>query len=483
MVSAITGALGGGWALAAEGADERPPIRADLLSDPLRSAPPALAQGARLPGSPSPFVCPASNDAGAALALVDAIRIAVCAYPKVQLAWIAIKTQASQLGQARSAYLPKVNASVRYLDNTTWSERGDQTTSNERRGDSASVSLVWRLLDFGTRADNVEAAHELLAAALATHDAVLQQTLAAVIQAYFDVQAAQASLTGRQTSLALARSTHEAARRRAAAGPGSTSESLQAQTAEVRAALELARAEGILAQAKVALASAMGARADAEFRLPVLEAPQAPQLGQALRNWLDEAQARHPAIAAARRQEAAAMAQADAVRAGGLPSLDLVASFYRNGRPEQGLSGVPTRERQIGVVVNIPLFDGFEHSYRIRGVQAQIEQRRVELQEVAQRVALEVAQGHAAVSSALKGLDASEVLLQTATASQASSQRRYAHGVADVLEVLNTQQALADAQQQRTRSLAEWYAASLRMAAAVGSLGMQELEAMRAGAE
>ncbi len=136
---------------------------------------------------------------------------------------------------------------------------------------------------------------------------------------------------------------------------------------------------------------------------------------------------------------------------------------------------MPSRERQVGVVLNIPLFEGFERTYRIRGAEAAVDQRGAELREVEQRVAAEVAQAYAGVAAALKGLEASGVLLESATASQASSSRRYQHGVADVLEVLSTQQALADAQQQRSRSMAEWYSASLRMAAAAGRLGWAEL--------
>jgi len=460
------------WGRADEG---RPAVRVDLLADPLWSMPEALGQGVQLPGSTSPLVCRDARDPAAELTLVDAVHLALCANPRVQAAWIAIKTQASSLGLARSAYLPKVNASARRLRDTTWTGSAEQAAPTERRGTSASLSLVWRLLDFGARSGNVQTANDLVAAALATHDAALQQTMAAVIQAYFDAQAAQALLSGRQKSLDVARSTLDAARRRQAAGPGSASESLQAKTAMARAMLEVGRAEGGLAQAKVALAQAVGIPAESMIRLPELAVPDGPELGRALASWLADARTAHPAITAARLQEKAAHAQVRAARGEGLPSLDLVLSYYRNGRPEQGLTGVASREWQAGIVLNIPLFEGFERTYRIRGAEAVAELRGAELREAEQRVAAEVAQAYAGVAAALKGLEASDVLLESATASQVSSSRRYQHGVADVLEVLSTQQALADAHQQRSRSIAEWYSASLRMAAAAGLLGLAEL--------
>lgn len=449
---------------------------AGLHVDPLQASPDALINAARPAGGSAALECEPERGEAKELDLGDAVRMALCANPRAQLAWIAIKPQAASLGQARSAYLPRVNASVRRVRDTTWADSGGSSASTERRATTTTMSLVWRLLDFGTRSANLEAANDLLAAALMTHDAVVQQTMAAVVQAYFDVQTSQAVLLGGQAGLAAARSTLETARRKQTAGPGSASETLQAKTAMARAMLEVGRAEGNLAQAKVALATIIGIRAESELNLPPLVPPDAPQLGQTLATWLNDTRTKHPAIGSAQLQRAAARSQVDAARADGLPSLDLSAAYYRNGRPDQGLSGVPTRERQIGVVLNIPLFEGFERTYRIRSAEALAEQRDAELREVEQRVAMEVAQAFAGTEAALKGLEASELLLETATASEASSSRRYQHGVADVLEVLSTQQSLADAQQQRGRSVAAWYTASLRLAAAAGRLSLSELQ-------
>lgn len=457
-------------------AQERPAFRVDLLADPLRSAPAALMHGAQLPGTDQSLGCDAPVDLSVELGLAGAVHAALCTNPRVSAAWIAIKTQAAGVGQARSAYLPKVNASVRRLRHTTWADDSNgQPRPSERQGNSSSVSLAWRLLDFGTRGHAAQAADDLLSAALTTHDAVVQQTMAAVVQAYFEVQAAQALLAGRQASLDTANGTLDAVQRRQAAGPGSASETLQARTAMARAMLERGRAEGALARAKVVLANVMGMRAESQMRLPALVAPDSPQLAEALTDWVKEAEANHPAVIAARLQGDAARAQANAARAEGLPSLDLVAAYYRNGRPEQGLSGAPTSERQVGFVLNIPLFEGFERTYRIRSAEALAEQREAERRDVEQRVAMEAAQAYAGAGAALQGLEASQLLMESATASHASSSRRYQGGVADVLEVLSTQQALADAQQQRSRSIAEWYGAGLRLVAAAGRLGMPDL--------
>lgn len=78
---------------------------------------------------------------------------------------------------------------------------------------------------------------------------------------------------------------------------------------------------------------------------------------------------------------------------------------------------------------------------------------------------------HADVVTALGTTKASERLLDAAKAGLMSSQRRYDNDVADVLEILNAQSALADAQQEQVRAIADYRSAKLRLLAATGILG------------
>jgi outer membrane protein len=88
---------------------------------------------------------------------------------------------------------------------------------------------------------------------------------------------------------------------------------------------------------------------------------------------------------------------------------------------------------------------------------------------------MEVVKAHADARAALNNLASSDALLSTAKASLESSQRRYDKGAADILEILNVQKAVADAEQERIRCVAEWRAARLRLMAEAGLLGHGEL--------
>jgi outer membrane protein len=52
-------------------------------------------------------------------------------------------------------------------------------------------------------------------------------------------------------------------------------------------------------------------------------------------------------------------------------------------------------------------------------------------------------------------------------------QRKYEKGAADILEILQTQAALTDAQKERISSLSDWHSARLRLLASVGFMGRE----------
>lgn len=463
-----------GYASVACALDPAEMLSIKALRDPMQTTPAVVRDGVVLPGDDSSVSCAVSRETPTELSLEAAVDMALCSNPQVRAAWAAIKVQAGAVGEAKAAYLPTLTGALSRLNDKTWFP-GRTLSATQTAGNTVYAALAWRLLDFGGREANLDAAKSLLAAALASHEATLQKTLTAVIQAYFDVQTAQAALTAKGEAVSIAENILQTARRREAHGAGSNSDTLQAQTTQARATLEMSRATGDLGKAKAILVYAIGASPETLLVPTPFTAPNAGELSQSLTDWLAQAEHNHPAIEAARAQVAAARARAEVARSEGLPSLDLSASFYQNGRPGQGLSTTQTRELLVGVTLNVPLFEGFARTYKIRGADALIGQRDAELQDVEHRVALEVVQAYSDAAAALKNLDASDALLKAAQSSLESSQRKYDKGAADVVEILSTQKALAEAQQERIRCLSEWRSGSLRVLAAAGRLGTAHL--------
>ncbi|MGK5003824.1 TolC family protein [Janthinobacterium sp. LB2P70] len=418
--------------------------------------------------------CPSASEAGVPLTLPAAVDLALCHNAQVHGAWAGIRLQAAGVGEARAAFLPTLNAGVsRVHDRTAYP--GASTPSGSLNSNTGSLNLSWRLFDFGGRAAGQRSAQALLDAALANRDAVLQKTLAATVSAYFDAQTARANVRMREEYHALANETVLATQRRAQRGLGSHSDTLQATSALAKAALGASRADGEFQKARAVLVYTLGLPAEAGVVLDDDTAEPAAGLREDLHTWLALAQARHPAIVAAQAQLAAARERVAVSESEGRPSIDLTANLYQNGRPNQGLSAASTRETLVGISLNIPLFDGFARHYKVRGALAQAGQREAEAQDVKQQTLMELVKTHSEASTALANLAASQAWLDAARDAQASVQRKFGLGAADILEMLNTQSALLEAQQERIRCQAEWRSARLRLLASAGVLGREAI--------
>jgi outer membrane protein len=466
------------WLLVATLCAAGPAMADDVLDqiftprpDPLSTLPRVLDTGKALPGDAGPQSCAAAatSELSGALTLAEAVDLALCHNPQLKSAWAAIRVQAAALGQARAAYLPTFAVSAS-RQHSRQSQSGATPDATSISSTLLSANLGWRLFDFGGRDAGARSAQALLDAALANHDASLQKVLAGVVQAYFDAQTAQASWQSRRRQEAMAAAMLHTVQRRELGGAVAQTDTLQATTALARASLERSRADGASRKALALLVSLLGI--PTASRLALADDLHDPDdaLRRKLDSWLEEAQARHPALLAARSQLASARDNLVQTRSEGLPTLDFSGALYRNGRPNQGVMQ-DTQETVVGITLSIPLFDGFSRSYKVRGAQAQAEQKEADLRDMEQQVLLEVVKAHADASAALANLAASKSLLAAAGEAHESVQRKYERDAADIQDLLATQSALNDAQQERIRCLAEWRSAKLRLLAMAGRLG------------
>ena len=445
-----------------------------LPQDPLLTAPGELKEGVPLPGDDAPAACPSVKDFSIPLTLAEAVDLALCNNTRIKAAWADIKAEAAATGVARAAYLPSLSGSISSMHDTVRFPGAGLPAQNINTT-PISATFAWRLFDFGLRGANHDAAMQALAAALASHDAVLQQTLATVVQSYADAQIALSAWQAKGLSEKIARSTLESARRREAKGAGTSGDTLQATTALAWARMETNRTQGGYQKAMTNLSYDMGIPPYTHVTLAQDTAELGGQAEQGLEQWLVEAQRRHPAIVAAKARLQAAQYQVAAARKEGLPPFDFTSSYYEPGRLEQTASDTRSQEFVVGVTFRIPLFDGFAHSYKVHAASAQVERKAAELRGTEQQIFMDIVKAHADAVATLRNLDASGELLTAALEALQAAQRRYDKGEADILEILAAQTAFFEAQQEHIRSLAEWRSARLGVLASAGVLNRAEL--------
>jgi outer membrane protein len=414
-------------------------------------------------------VCPTTLDADTPLSLSRAVDLALCNNAQVRFAWAGIRERAAAVGAARASYWPQLSVSASELNERT-GYPGSAVPATNTTGKTVFASFDWRLFDFGGRSSRYRAARSLLQAATASRDATLQQVLGAVVQAYFDAITARATLNDRIESESIAQRTLASAQRREAQGVASENDSLQARAALERAILQRNRARADDQKAVAVLAYVLGIPAESPITLPASLDAHAGASRRDLAAWLRETERHHPAIVAARAAVQAARDEVVSARSAGRPTVDLTANYYQNGFPNQGLTSTNLRATTVGITVTVPLFDGFLTHYNVEQARAAVKASEARLRGTRQATLTAVVEAYADAESALRNVQVSKDLLDAAQAAMASSRRRYNEGVADIVELLNAQAALAEARSERTRSLAEWRSARLRLLAAAGVL-------------
>jgi outer membrane protein len=195
-----------------------------------------------------------------------------------------------------------------------------------------------------------------------------------------------------------------------------------------------------------------------------------PHIEQALTGWLDDARRNHPAIVAARAEVEAARSQVIAVRSSSKPTIDFQANYYANGFPQQGLATTRQRSATVAVAVTIPLFDGFLTRYKLEEAKATMSLKETALSDTERLTLTDIVKAYTDATAAISDLRDSLELLDAALGSQSSAKRRYDSGAAEILELLTAQAGLADARQERIRSVAGWRSARLRLLATSGLL-------------
>jgi TolC family type I secretion outer membrane protein len=412
-------------------------------------------------------VCRVTNGT-AAMTLAEVVDQALCSNPQTRLAWANARAQAALVGSATSSYLPSLSASAarsHNLNSGGSANHYDQTT--------ASLSASYLLYDFGGRAATLESARQLLSALVASQDATLQAVFLAAVQAYYQWHANEAAVAAAFEAERAAMASLKAATARYQIGSGTPADRLQAQTAASQATLARIQAEGNARTALGTLANALGRDAqDAPALVPPAAVAPNAEGERDISRLIADAKRSRPDLAAAEAQVKAAQANIDAVRAGGLPTISLVGSHSYNN---SGLTD-PTRGSSIGVALSVPLFSGFNTTYKIRNAEAQLDAKIAQREQVDRQVSLDVWRTYHALTTSAESVRASADLLASAVESERVAAGRYRAGVGGILDLLNAQSALANARMQSIQAAYNWRIAKASLAQAMGRLDFALLD-------
>jgi outer membrane protein TolC len=399
----------------------------------------------------------------------QAVDLALRNNPSTRGAWLAARAAAATVGSKLSAYYPAVEVDGQFLRQKQAAFGGRTIFLQSSYGPSASLS--WLLLDFGGRAGDVEEARHLLAQANAAHDAVLNDVILQVLQAYYAYEGAKALSAAQEASLKQAEENLKAADERHRAGVATIADVLQAKTVASQQRLAYDTVKGQIAVIRGALATALGVPANTPVEAG--ELPENMNLDRVTRT-VDEliaaAEKERPDLAASRAAALAAQSHVKSVRSGFFPTLLGSASLGRTFFPGSDAAVSSADVYSLGVLLRIPVFTGFQTKYDLLKAQQEAGVAEAAAASVEQQVIQQVWSSYYNVKTAAQRIRTARDLVASARESADVTRGRYTAGVGSILDLLTAESSLASARAQDVQARAEFLFALAQLAHDVGSI-------------
>jgi outer membrane protein TolC len=438
---------------------------------PVSASEPWRAPRGVVPPEPRPAPAPAFPADIAphadALGLDDVVDLALRNNPQTQLSWAQARAGAATYGAATGAYYPTLDASL----NAGYSKTSVNSTaggSGERATIAPIVNLSYLLFDFGGRSGSVAAARAAAVALDLTHNATLQNVALQVEGAFFNFQAQRGLVAAFQLNLATADTNLASARERNRAGVATIADVLQAETLRAQAQLDLETALFNFQSGRAALAVAMGLPANTPYDVAATTDSIPVALAAVnVDTLINRALENRPDLAAARVGILEAQSLVRVARSAELPSVTLGASANQPFSNQNTFTG---RTYSLSLGIGIPIFN-LARPYNVQAAQARVDAATAQTALLRTLVSQQVYTSYYALQTSTQRVRTTEVLIRSATASEAAARARYRAGVGTILDLITAQSALASARAQQAQSRWIWATALSQLAHDVGVLG------------
>ena len=384
------------------------------------------------------------------------------------------------LPQGLAGLLPTISASAfTQMNDLEISFRGALPASN-REGNSNAItfSLTQPLFNWNNLLVYREAGFKA-AQAEAQFSQATQDLIVRVSQAYFDVLASQDSLAFIQAQKTAISEQLAQAKRNFEVGTATITD-----THEAQARYDLATSQEIAAQSdleikKRALQQIIGKFPDR--LVPIKQSVEVnPPKPATMEEWASAAETQGFPV---RAQEAAveiAAREIDRIRAGHLPTLNLVGSLGRSSQSVSsvGASNVPSDSdsRIIGLQLAVPIYAGGNVSSQVRQAIANREKAQQDLEFSRRGAALSARQAFLGVTNGIAQVKALQAALTSSQSALDSNKLGYEVGVRINIDVLNAQQQVFSTKRDLSKARYDTVVNGLKLKAAAGSLSDTDIE-------
>jgi len=401
------------------------------------------------------------------LTLQDAERIALDNHPRIRAANERVKVQRAAVGQTKAAYYPSLT--FRSLYETTTA--AGQTTTTEDGFDfySLSADVNWLIYDFGRREGTVQGAKDTLDFTRFAEQTSVEDIVLEVRQAFFDylqaealVKVEQDTVKDRETLVRQARGFYEVGTRP------------KIDVARAEANLFGAQANLIAAQNGVKIAWARLKNAMGVTRFRRRQVATGVNVQKPTMSLMEAVQTAYYSRPELKEFESQLKAQTEAIsvtKRDHLPTINFFGQY--GGRRVRGRQGGPlfNRSNQLWrarISFEVPLFTGFDTTYRVQENVRDYYVLKAQEEEVRQRIALEVEESYLNLLEAGERIKATEAQRKSAKENLDLANGRYQVGVGSIIEITDAQVINTQAQASHIQSIYDHKLAEAQLARAMG---------------
>ena len=384
-----------------------------------------------------------------------------------------------KLPQGRAGLLPSLNLT----GNTNWNDstlHAAKDSAGRYNSNGWQVQLTQPLFRWQNWVQYKQG--EMQAAlADAQYQLAVQDLTLRASQAYFDVLGAQDVLAAAQAlneantqQLALAKKSFEV-------GTVTITDVHEAQSRADLSSAQVIAAESDLAVKRHALLVLTGKEPDSLKGLRKGVALSRPDPTD-IQSWVAAAEASNLSVQANQLVSEIATREVERNRAGHLPTVDMVASRGNTAtsNPLGNFSAYNTDSTVVGLQLAVPLFQGGATNSRVREASALREKAVSDLDNARRTAAQSARQAYLGVTSGLAQVKAFEAAQVSSRSALDANKLGYEVGVRINIDVLNAQSQLFDTQQKLAKARYDTLMAQLKLKAAAGTLGDEDIKAINA---
>ncbi len=399
--------------------------------------------------------------------LHECIEKALAGHPAIRSAREGLNAGRGRVTQARSPYLPQVQASTGYTENRALGSALGETVTKSY---STTLSVNQVLYDFGRTGNAFDAARFGAQSAETDVQRVMQEVVLNVKQAYYALLQAEKLAKVSQQTLDQTEGHLKQAEAFFRAGSKPRFDVTRAEVDVNNARMGLINAKNTVRLRTIGLFNAMGIDPGGEIETEdILGQPASvPPLDQTQAAALSD----RPEMIKIRTDIEAAEARVKTEQANYFPTLSANGAYsWARGSTQMGIfRGDIGDSWNAGVMLTLPLFEGGMTSGRVSEARANLRALEAQRDTIRQSILLEVSQSYADLDSATARISVMESSLKSARESLELAQGRYEAGVGLSLEVTDAQVAAAKAETDYVQALYDYQLAVARVFKAMGRM-------------